>query len=290
VLGPRGVHELPSTNILASSGFSNRNSGVHEIDRAASIVDEKLPDEMVRFLTPAQLPQPCDAPSDVPWLEVVPPAGDAPAGDAPTASTLAAGPLAAGTTQPGETSQVEIVVDSRGLAPGEHTAHLCVTSNDPAEPLVSVPITVTVTEPACARTVTGNHVGAVRVSDGLLCLAHGSRLDGPVTVLPGGSLHASGAFVASPVTVRGAATAEVFDSRLIGGIVVQGVQQRVTLSGNQVTGPVTLLSNQTGDEPIPISGNTVVGPLACEGNQPPPVDGGVPNDVTGPTSGQCAGF
>jgi hypothetical protein len=42
--------------------------------------------------------------------------------------------------------------------------------------------------------------------------------------------------------------------------------------------------------PIVVSGNLIVGPLSCSGNQPPPVNEGVPNQVIGPKSGQCAGL
>ncbi len=53
----------------------------------------------------------------------------------------------AGTTAPGATSEVTIGYDSAGLPAGEHTASLCVQTDDPVRPLVAVPATLTVTEP-----------------------------------------------------------------------------------------------------------------------------------------------
>lgn len=278
--GPRGVHDLVNGNILTSSGFGGREVGVFEIDRAASIVDEKIAGVQPRLFTRVQLPAPCDSPGDVPWLDV---------GPGRSVATLSSvGVLAAGTTPPGGTSEVEIVVDSRGLEPGEHTAFLCVTSNDPLDPVVSVPITVNVTEPACARTVTGTHVGPLVMNDGLLCLAHGAEVQGGVMVRAGASLHASGAAVFGPLSTRGAGTVQVDRVQVHGPVLAQDTGLRLALTGNRVTGPVTVVSNQTGDHPIVISGNTVVGTLDCTGNSPPPVNDGVPNIVYGPATGQCA--
>ena len=121
-----------------------------------------------------------------------------------------------GTTPAGGSSDVTVLVDSTGLAAGVHEAHLCVSTNDPDSPLVGVPVTVTVTDQTCDRTITGNHVGPVSVSSGLTCLAHGSTVTGPVTVPPAPSLHANGAKVAGPLTTRSAARVELSDSVLVG--------------------------------------------------------------------------
>ncbi len=66
----------------------------------------------------------CDNPVDIPWLAVDP---------------------TSGTTAPGGSEPVTVAVDTVGLEPGEHTAQLCVTTNDPAAPLVEVPVSLTVT-------------------------------------------------------------------------------------------------------------------------------------------------
>ncbi|WP_291190764.1 hypothetical protein, partial [Dokdonella sp.] len=65
----------------------------------------------------------CDNPSDVPWLSV-----------APASGSLAGGASADST----------VTVDASSLAAGSYSANLCVTSNDPATPLVTVPVNVTV--------------------------------------------------------------------------------------------------------------------------------------------------
>jgi hypothetical protein len=70
-------------------------------------------------------PAPCDDPSDLPWLEVVPPNGS---------------------TAGGASTPVAVTVDSTGLAVGTYEAHLCVSSNDPVTPRVEVPVTLEVLE------------------------------------------------------------------------------------------------------------------------------------------------
>lgn len=65
----------------------------------------------------------CQPPADIPWLSVDP---------------------TSGTTAPGGSSEVTVTLDSTGLADGTYQALLCVTSNDPANPLVEVPVTLEV--------------------------------------------------------------------------------------------------------------------------------------------------
>ncbi len=68
-------------------------------------------------------PMACQPPADIPWLSVDP---------------------TSGTTAPGGSSEVTVTLDSTGLADGTYQALLCVTSNDPANPLVEVPVTLEV--------------------------------------------------------------------------------------------------------------------------------------------------
>ncbi len=49
-----------------------------------------------------------------------------------------------GTTAPAGTTTVDVTFDSTGMAPGNYSASLCVNSNDPATPLVEVPVDMTV--------------------------------------------------------------------------------------------------------------------------------------------------
>ncbi|MCI0577316.1 MAG: immune inhibitor A [Chloroflexi bacterium] len=68
------------------------------------------------------------------------PAGGCNAGDIPWAS---ANPTS-GSTPPSGSDTVDVTFDSTGLTPGTYTGNLCVNSNDPDEPLVTVPLTLTV--------------------------------------------------------------------------------------------------------------------------------------------------
>ncbi|HJS28771.1 MAG TPA: FixG Ig-like domain-containing protein, partial [Anaerolineales bacterium] len=69
-------------------------------------------------------PSPCDTPGDIPWASVSP---------------------SSGTTPGGSSSVVDVDLDSTGLSAGDYTGNLCVNSNDPVTPLVTVPVTLTVT-------------------------------------------------------------------------------------------------------------------------------------------------
>ncbi|MGH3683080.1 MAG: hypothetical protein ACRDT2_22870, partial [Natronosporangium sp.] len=152
-----------------------------------------------------------------------------------------------------------------------------------------VSTTLTVTEPiTCDRTITGRHTGPLLVDQGVTCLADGARVSGPVTVGAGAGLVATGATVSGPVAATGAEVVVLRESGVAGAVQVQGTTGQLVLSGNRVTGPVWLVGNLTGESPIVVSANRVSGSLSCQGNQPPPTDSGEPNQVTGPTSGQCA--
>jgi hypothetical protein len=65
----------------------------------------------------------CAAPSDVPWLSASP---------------------ASGATGPQKSSTFTETLDSSGLAVGTYTAKVCVSSNDPDEATISIPVTLNV--------------------------------------------------------------------------------------------------------------------------------------------------
>jgi subtilisin family serine protease len=65
----------------------------------------------------------CDIPGDVPWLSASP---------------------ASGSTLGGASSAVNVGFNATGMTPGEYTATLCVASNDFLNPVVPVPVTMTV--------------------------------------------------------------------------------------------------------------------------------------------------
>lgn len=69
------------------------------------------------------LPGVCDIPSDIPWLSVTP---------------------ITGTIAGGASTNASVIFDATGLSAGVYTGTLCLNSNDPLTPLVTVPLTLTV--------------------------------------------------------------------------------------------------------------------------------------------------
>jgi hypothetical protein len=65
----------------------------------------------------------CDNPTTIPWLSATP---------------------TSGSTAGGSSSNVDVTVDASGLAPGSYSAKLCVTTNDPDNALIRIPVGVTV--------------------------------------------------------------------------------------------------------------------------------------------------
>jgi hypothetical protein len=65
----------------------------------------------------------CENPSDIPWLSVAP---------------------ANGSVAGGGSTDATVSVDASGLAAGDYSANVCVASNDPVTPLVTVPVALTV--------------------------------------------------------------------------------------------------------------------------------------------------
>ncbi|WP_323135716.1 S8 family serine peptidase [Micromonospora peucetia] len=264
--GYQGVHPLGNGNILTTS-----SKGVHEIDRSGRLVEVENDKGAARFITHVRLPdlQPCVTPDEVPWL---------------TASRTAAG------TGAGKASEVTISMNSAGLAAGTYRAQLCVSSDDPSNPLVTLPVTLEVTDQTCGQVVSGERRGPLPVRAGVTCLAPGAKVFGPVNVEKGAGLIALDAAVSGPVNATGAAVVELTGSRVDGPLSVTGVTGRVLISGTRVSGPVNVVDSRTGHTPVVVSGNRIDGPLRCVGNQPPPVDNGVANTVSGPKSGQCRGL
>jgi len=81
---------------------------------------------MIRGLGVQGTPTGCAAPSSVPWVSVTPTSG----------TTAAAG-----------SSTVTVNYDATGLVPATYSALLCVDSNDPVNPTVEVPVSMTVVIP-----------------------------------------------------------------------------------------------------------------------------------------------
>jgi hypothetical protein len=232
----------------APSYFASEACGYPEPTSMAS-VGFGFPDVHLVMAVTGRDPVDCQRPE---WLDVSP---------------------AGGTTTGGGSSEVTVTFDASGLAPGDYAATLCVASDDPASSLVTVPVSLTVTEDAggCDETITGVHAGALAVTEGVTCLAAGAQVLGEVNVVQG------------PVSAIGAARVELVFSQVTGPVLVTGADQ-VSLFGSQVTGSVTLL----GSGGPTVAGNTIIGSLSCFGNEPPPADHGLPNTATGGKLGQCA--
>lgn len=139
-------------------------------------------------------------------------------------------------------------------------------------------VTTIAPPPACTRTVTGVHRGALVVSSGVTCL-DGAEVTGAVTVRPGASLVVTGGRVTGALTAAGAAQVHLLGARVSGALAVSGAGN-LTVVGADLRG-AALLSGNTA--PI-LSGSTIAGALACSGTMP--VDLGVPNKVKG--GGACA--
>ncbi|WP_114905871.1 S8 family serine peptidase [Ornithinimicrobium murale] len=257
-----GVHPLGNGNLLAAT-----EDGVFEVGRDGT-VEPEVESGRARFISEIQIPDlmPCQTPGEVAWLDVDP---------------------ASGQTARGQESGVRVLLDSTGLAAGDYTANLCVSSDDPATPYVPVVVTMTVTGQSCDTTIEGVHNGPVTVSSGLTCLAAGAQVAGPVTAR-GGSLYADDVTIEGPLSGNGAGGVQVTDSVVNGPLTLRGGTGVVTVDGNTIGGATTLDRNSTGEVPILLADNTIDGALTCRGNTPPPTNDDRPNAVEGRQSGQCA--
>ncbi len=108
----------------------------------------------------------CSAPADVPWLTVAPTSGTTPAGDSST---------------------VTVSFNSAGMAAGAYDANLCINSNDPVNPLVVVPVSLTVTDAPLLHDVTasvGSGSGSIDPS-GVTSVEDGDTASFDLTPAPG---------------------------------------------------------------------------------------------------------
>jgi hypothetical protein len=85
-----------------------------------------------------------------------------------------------------------------------------------------------------------------------------------------------------------ASTLRVIRSAVGASVTATNGSGRLDLVDNEVGESIILLTNRTSDDAL-VSGNIVADALNCRSNEPPPVDGGPPNTVSGPALGQCAG-
>jgi hexosaminidase len=78
-----------------------------------------------------------------------------------------------------------------------------------------------------------------------------------------------------------------------GGLQLASNQGVIEVGGNQISGPMIVSDSISRPSVLvgaglEIEGNRISGPLACTNNTAAPTDGGQPNAVSGPRSGQCA--
>lgn len=105
-------------------------------------------------------PPECENPSNVSWLNPTPTSGN---------------------VAPGANAQVSVSADAGNLAAGGYTANLCVTTNDPLQRVVAVPVNLTVTPgPITDRIFCDGF-------DGSACAAGGSSVDDDIVA--SGPLH-----------------------------------------------------------------------------------------------------
>jgi hypothetical protein len=89
----------------------------------------------------------CDNPEDIPWLSVAP---------------------SNGLVSPLVSAIIDVGFDSTGMALGQYTAEVCITNNDPVDPVIPIPLTMTIVAPAIelAKTV-GTDPNVCSVTDSL---------------------------------------------------------------------------------------------------------------------------
>ncbi|WP_092617208.1 PQQ-binding-like beta-propeller repeat protein [Jiangella sp. DSM 45060] len=138
----------------------------------------------------------------------------------------------------------------------------------------------------CDTTIADGHDGPLTVTEGTTCVT-GATVAGPVSVGAGAGLVVTDAEVTGSVRADAAALVTITDSSIGGLVSITGTTSVVTLSGNDITGPVRLVDNTAAEPPV-VAGNTITGALVCVGNEPPPTDDGTPNTVTGLATRQCA--
>jgi Putative Ig domain len=169
-----------------------------------------------------------------------------------------------------------------------------------------------ITVGGCTTTITGTHNGPLTIGSGVTCLDQatvsgpvkitagavvsvaGSQLRGPLSASGPASLAVCGSTVSGPASVSGATGLVLFGGTsgspcgtdtVAGPATLTGNTGGVILAGNTVSGPASITSNSGGTL---VGGNTIDGPLSCSGNNPAPTDGGQPNTVSGPATGQCS--
>jgi hypothetical protein len=166
-----------------------------------------------------------------------------------------------------------------------------------AAPAGGIGVVATITSqggppPACTRTITGVHRGALVASSGRLCLTAATQ-DGPIRVSKGAALVVASSTIRGPLTLARARSAALCESVLNGSLRAHKVTGPVTLGGSAFCGSDTghgriVIARSAGR--VEVAGLRQHGPVRLSGNT-----GGVrltsasiagPARVAGNTSGK----
>ena len=157
---------------------------------------------------------------------------------------------AEGTTLPGEATPVDATFDATGLGVGEYSGTVCAISNDPLNPLVEVPVTMTVLAQADLSITKADNPDPVQVGNDLTYTLtvtnHGPQAATGVTVvdtLPVGVSFVSAS--AGCVELDGVVTCTV------GALPVDGVVEITIVVTANVEGVITNTANVSGFEADP---------------------------------------
>jgi hypothetical protein len=155
-------------------------------------------------------------------------------------------------------------------------------------PFVANTLSITTTAPC----LTGTRNGGLTVAAGqAFCTEPGAKINGGITVEPGGAIDLAGATVSGAIHASGATVVRICGSSLSGALSVAGSTALVLIGGDAATGPcagntmsgaVDLSSNHGGVE---FNNNRISGPVTIAGTTgtlPPPDTGSV--HATGNTS------
>ncbi len=116
-----GANATPETH---PTFFSAWDCGIQVPTRASAVGYPDFHLTMIVELADEPAPPDCTKPSDIPWLHTSQPDG---------------------TVVAGESVDVPIAADATGLEVGTYGASLCVATNDPMQPMIAVPVHLTVT-------------------------------------------------------------------------------------------------------------------------------------------------
>jgi Bacterial Ig-like domain (group 3)/Legume lectin domain len=201
------------------------------------------------------------------------------------------------------------------LPPGTHSIVAHYSGSATLEPSTSqADVTIGFSQACITGTVSlGLTVGAGQA----ICVTQPAVISGPVTVEAGGALWMTGGHIRGAFMADGGSAISICGAALHRSLTVSGTTGLVQVGGtgpscpgNTIKGPVKLTRNKAGIQlsgngisrrvtvnhnvatRTPgaingIEGNKIAGALSCTGNKPPPTDGGQPNTVSGPRSGQC---